>query len=47
MPASRRSLPLGTHHLRIVESASGMRAGLVTDRLLSVDGVNATVWGSR
>lgn len=48
----RRSLPLGTHHLRIVESASGVRAGilgasvLITDRLLSVDGVNATAWGS-
>ncbi|MGD8201303.1 ROK family protein [Ornithinimicrobium sp. W1679] len=47
----RRSLPLGTHHLRIVSSVSGMRAGivgasvLVTDTLLSVDGVDAVVHG--
>ncbi|HSP60137.1 MAG TPA: ROK family protein [Ornithinimicrobium sp.] len=47
----RRSLPLGTHHLRIVGSVSGMRAGivgasvLVTDTLLSVDGVDAVVHG--
>lgn len=47
----RRSLPLGTHHLRIVGSVSGMRAGivgasvLVTDTLLSVDGVDAIVHG--
>lgn len=45
----RRSLPLGTHHLRIVSSVCGMRAGivgasvLVTDTLLSVDGVDALV----
>ncbi|GGK79956.1 ROK family transcriptional regulator [Ornithinimicrobium pekingense] len=45
----RRSLPLGTHHLRIVGSVSGMRAGivgasvLVTDTLLSADGVDAVV----
>jgi predicted NBD/HSP70 family sugar kinase len=45
----RRSLPLGTHHLRIVGSVSGMRAGivgasvLVTDALLSPDGVDALV----
>ena len=45
----RRSLPLGTHHLRIVSSVCGMRAGivgasvLVTDTLLSADGVDALV----
>ena len=48
----RRSLPLGTHHLRIVSSVCGMRAGivgasvLVTDTLLSADGVDALVRGA-
>jgi predicted NBD/HSP70 family sugar kinase len=47
----RRSLPLGTHNLRIVSSVSGMRAGivgasvLITDTLLSVEGVDAVVQG--
>lgn len=45
----RRSLPLGTHHLRIVSSVSGARAGivgasvLVTDTLLAPAGVDAAV----
>ena len=45
----RRSLPLGTHHLRIVGSASGASAGivgasvLVTNLVLSPEGVDAFV----
>lgn len=47
-----RSLPLGTHHLRIASSTSGPDAGvvgasyLVTSRVLSVEAVNAHVGAS-
>ncbi|WP_122261343.1 ROK family transcriptional regulator [Ornithinimicrobium cerasi] len=49
----RRSLPLGTHHLRIVGSASGASAGivgasvLVTNLVLSPEGVDAFVLRGR